>query len=190
MSAITDSEDAVLVLSTSIRPDWAQGVTNELKYTTAITTSHSGIDQRSSRRVTARKVMEFTVDGLSRAQSQEIFSVLENRGRGALIVPWWAEGLRLSVTMSAGTSCQVEVFPLADWLDIGDRILIGTDIRIVTGITGRVLTLQALGGAILWPAGTWAYPMRLAVMDRPEKAASIIRFDAARQELRFVQLDK
>lgn len=186
---MTTSEDTALVLTTTVFPDWSQGVRSFYTYEGATITAASGNEQRTSRRARARKAMEYTVDGMTANQSRDIFSVLENRGAGPLLVPWFPEGKRISVTMSAVTQAQVEVDPLDDWLEIGDRILIGTDLREVTGIADRVLTL-ATGTFTLWPSGTWAFPMRRAAIDRPEDSVAVIRFDAVAQRLRFVQLEK
>lgn len=189
MSAIVDSEDTPLSLTTTVFPDWAAEVVHRTSWTTNITKATSGLEQRQSASSRPRKTMEFTVDALSRAASQDIMSALENRGAGPLLVPWFPEGLRVSTTMSSATSVLVEVAPLDDWLPEGGKVLIGDQIRTCTGISNRTLTLQAMTGAELKAAGSWVFPMRLAAIDRPDDSASIIRFDAARTSLRFVQLE-
>jgi hypothetical protein len=189
MSSVTDSEDTELVLTTTIFPDWAQTVVHRTSWSTTTFVATSGLEQRSAKSSRPRKTMELSIDAMTRAQSQDIMSVLENRGAGPLLVPWFPEGLRVSTTMGGANSVQVEVAPLDDWMPQGAKILVGNQVRTVASVSNRTFTLEALTGATLWPAGTWVYPMRLAAIDRPEDSASIIRFDAARQSLRFVQLE-
>ena len=188
MSNFPTSESTPLALTTSVFPDWSRGVRSGWTFENAMSTAQSGLEQRFNRRTAPRKTMELTVAGLSRARNEGIIEILENRTAGPLLVPWFPEGLRVSTTMGSGTSVQLEVAPLSDWMpDDTDRVLIGDELRVVTGISDRTLTLEAMGGATLWSAGTWVFPMRLAAIDRPEEAVNLIRFDAAEQNLRFVQ---
>jgi len=189
MSSVTDSNDTALTLTTSIFPDWAQGVRHFTTRPVQVNRSRSNIQQRISRSTRAKKAMEITVDGLNQAQSENLFDTIENRGRGALLVPWFPEGLRISVGMASTTELQLEVEPLDDWgTATGTQILVGTETREIVSIAGRVVTLTADGGATQQDAGTWVYPMRRAVLDRPDDALTVIRHDAARQKLRFIQI--
>jgi hypothetical protein len=192
LTAITDTEADPLVLTTSIFPDWSQGVLASLSYASSRSASRSGLEQGHSRGKHAKKSLELTVDGMGQEAALDIFSVMENRGRGPLLIPWFSEGLRLSSSIAgAATSAQVEVAPLGDWLPgNAGQVLVGTYLRTVTGIADRVLTFAADGSAPAAAAGTWIYPMRLAAIERPDDSLAIIRHDAARQRLRFVALSK
>jgi hypothetical protein len=192
MSAIPDSDDSPLVLTTSIFPDWSEGVRNFTIWTGGQNQTRANLEQRISHSATAQKAMEITVAGLNQAQAENLFSTMENRGRGPLLVPWFPEGLRLSssIAAAAGTA-QAESAPLPDWLKgNAGSVLIGTHRRTVTSIVDRVLTFEADGSAPAVPAGTWIFPMRLAALDRPDDSLTIIRHDASRQNLRFIALTK
>lgn len=182
---IPDSEDTATQITNRIEPDWARGVTHFLTWKTDTTRSTGGIEQRTSRRATGRKAMEFFVDGMDQARAIDLLGTHEGWADGPLLVPWWPEGLRLSIDMVSVTEAQVEVEPF-DWATVGDQILIGDEVREITNIVDRVVTLQALGGSTQKTAGTWVYPMRRAALDRPDAAVRMIRHDAAREVLRFV----
>jgi hypothetical protein len=185
---ITDSEDAPTTVTTELAPDWSQGVSNFVKYRTQMQQARSGVEQRRALRNHGKRVQEYFIDGMTQAETENLLEQLDTRSSGAFLIAWWAEGLRLSITMATVNTAQVETEPLADWAGVGDTILIGDETREISAISGRVLTLVAKSGATQKAADTWVYPMRLAVFDRPDETLTLIRHDAARQAIRFVEL--
>lgn len=186
--AITDSEDTPNELTSQVYPDWWAGIDHFTAYRSQANRARSGSEQRVSGGPRCWKAMEYVVDGLNQAGAINLMASLENRGRGPLLVPWWPDGLRLSTTMATVNSAQVEVTPLADWLAGGSnpKVLIGDQVRTVTGLVDRTLTLAALTGAVQYGAAIWVYPMRPCALDNPDDALTIIRHDSKRQRLRFV----
>ncbi len=173
----------------AIMPDWGEGVRQVLIYRTDILRSRAGIEQRSQRMTRPKLGLEYVATATDEPARRRIETILAT-SRGPLHVPWWTSGVKLSVAMTAATSLTLEHVPIAEDFDqvalvyLWDRT-VGGEWRTVASRAGAVLTLTSSGVHTLFPAGSWCFPVRLAVRDRDDSLLETAHQRAASDRLLF-----
>ena len=132
--------------------------------------------------------MSYTVSSARLTANADIIAEQAARVAGPLLVPWWPDGLRISITMGTVDTAQLEVAPgLDQGMDAGDTILLGTAVRTIASRATKFLTLVTLGGSVQEPANSWVYPMRRCIL-RDQGALVNVRHNSHDLRLRFEEL--
>lgn len=185
---ITESTDAPLLLLHEIAPDWERGVYNQHSYQNEVNRTRNGREQRINYRAKPRRTMAYSVP-TARATADHLVATLGARAGAPLRIPWWPEGMRLAINMATVDEAQLEIAPgIAQGMDAGDTVLVGSAVRTIASRTEKVLTLAALGGSVQELAGAWVFPMRLAILIQGGAALSSVRHDKFEQGLRFEEI--
>ncbi len=154
----------------AIMPDWRYGIRTTIGYQTDITESRRGIEQRSQRRRRPRLTMEYRTNIDDAAAALRLETILAT-ARGPLHVPWWPSGIPLATEMPDWQHLTLETLPLDDdWSRIPMVLIwsrgLGTQWRNVASRDGVDIALEADSVThIRYPAGSFVFPIRLAVRD-------------------------
>ncbi|HIH5645901.1 TPA: hypothetical protein ACYSHR_002699 [Serratia marcescens] len=150
-----------------MEPDWAEGVSETLSWKTDVLISPSGAEQRIARRLSPRRLYEFTVLA-GNADARALETQLFHAGGVTWDMPVFPDVAVLSAPIAAGS--QVIALPAAgrDFV-VGDNLLLkqgfgmlaNQAVAQIQSIDAGSVTVTAPLGA--WPAGTWVYPLRPAV---------------------------
>tara|TARA_R110000796_G_C14571530_1_gene435821 strand:- start:55556 stop:56119 length:564 start_codon:yes stop_codon:yes gene_type:complete len=185
---IPDSTDTPTRLLGEIAPDWRVPVLSFQNYATKVARTKNGREQRVSFRPSARRVQTYTLSSARIAAGEDQVAEHADRMAGPLEVPWWAEGLRLSVTMATVNDAQLESEPGTDQgFEAGDSILVGDAVRTIASRATKFLTLDSMGGSVQETTGTWCYPLRVCI-SRDTGALQNIRHDKSDVRLRFEEI--
>lgn len=156
----------------AILPDWGEGLKQRTTYRTELSTSRRGLEQRTQHRVRPMLVIDYRAQGIHDADARKRLEAAVANFRKPLLVPWWPQGTVLQST-STDTGALLSTNPVADDWDRDGFIYlwnrsIGGEFRILASRTGRTLTLTDEGGHLAFPAGSFAFPVRLAVRERDD----------------------
>lgn len=163
----TDEPEKLAVL-----PDFGEGIRQSRIYRTTIQRSRSGIEQRARRKKTANLRIEYLESGSHDSAAAGSQQEAIRNSRKPLLVPWWAQGGRIQGGMTA-TAFNISTNPNpSDWdaeklVYLYDPAL-GGEFRTVISRSSRLFTLAAEVGSILFPEGTFVFPVRLAVREISE----------------------
>lgn len=187
--AIPQSDDTPLQILTAIEPDWAQDMLSFEGFDTVTSRSTNGREQRVNYRSKPIRTMAYTVASSQASDPTALIQTINTRTRGPVQIPWWADGLRMAITMPTVDQAQLEIEPgLQQGFEAGDEILLDAQVRTITSRAAKVLTLTAMGGSVQAAAGTWAYPLRLATMTNSADALLALRHNRSDQRLRFEEI--
>jgi len=156
----------------AIMPDWGQPVREAINYRTDIIRSRAGLEQRSQRMNRPKLGMEYTATATDEAARRRIETVLATT-RGPLLIPWWPSGLQ-TTAMPTDTSVTLETTPIGEDFDQVALVYLwsrlhGGEWRTVASRTGAALTLvHDLPVHTIYPAGSFCFPVRLAIRDRDD----------------------
>lgn len=168
------------------RPDWRVGMLERLEWRTDVLPAQRGEEQRRSLRLGPRQQVEFgfTASGNDR---RHLEAALYANGAGEWALPLWWDGLDLTAPLAQGAS-SIPLSTVLRQFAVGEWVLL-------QGPTSRdyeLIEIASVGASIglaeptarAWPAGTIAYPARLARIDG-EINLSRFTGDAAYARLRF-----
>lgn len=145
----------------AIHPDWAQGVVQGTRYRTEIQQTRAGMEQRTQHRLRPILTMEYTTT----PEAAEALERVATQTRGPILTPWWPHGLKLAVPMPSDTEITLSSAPIASewdrdgWVYLWNRS-IGGEFRQIDSRLALTITLTGTGTT--YPAGSWAFPVRLA----------------------------
>lgn len=155
----------------AIMPDWQAGVKQRTVYRTEVVRSRSGLEQRTQHRRRPILAIEYVAAGIHDAAARKRIEGVVAQSRKPLLVPWWPNGARLLQNMTSQTSALLGTNPIADdwdrdgWVFLWDRET-GSEFRQLAGRDGRTLTLTDTGAHLLFPAGAYVFPVRLAIREK------------------------
>jgi len=181
------TEDAATFLA--IPPDWAAGVSQTTTYRTDINRSRRGLEQRSQRTRRPALTMEYQWTA-NDSQARRRIENAVSQARGPLYVPWWPHGMLTQTAMTIDTEVRLESNPIAEewdrdgWLYLWHRET-GAEFRQVVSRAGSIITLSGTGPFLLFPAGSHAFPVRLATREAAEQINQIARTRTVDETLTF-----
>lgn len=150
-----------------MEPDWTDGVSETLSWKTDVMISPSGAEQRIARRLSPRRLYEFTVLA-GHTDARMLENQLFLAGGITWDMPVFPDVAQLSAPISAGS--QVIAIPTSgrDFV-VGDNLLLKDGFGMMA--RQQVATIQSLDAQSItvtsalsaWPAGSFLYPMRPAV---------------------------
>lgn len=182
------ADDAAIELA--ILPDWGDGIESRTMWTTLITRSRRGIEQRTRKRATPRLIMTYTPAQLHGLNAFGRLDALRTYSRSVLFVPWWPSGLVIS-GMASETSLTVASTPMAGEWEEGRVFLwsaaAGGQFRTVASRTASNFTLEAEAGATVYSSG-YAFPVRAALLEGGEALLRDPRHSTASGMLTFKTL--
>ncbi|WP_347253452.1 hypothetical protein [Leminorella grimontii] len=165
-------------------PDWADGITETLEWKTDILQSQSGAEQRIARRLSPRRLFEFSY--VAASQERATFeNALARAGAMRWLMPIWQDIAWLNAPLPVGAS----FIPLAtngrDY-QAGTSVLLQStqswlaeyEVATVAAVSDAGLTLTA-PLARAWATGTAIYPLYAAELTDPptiaRRSSSVIR---------------
>lgn len=150
-------------------PNWAQEVTENLEFLTAVHQSYRGAEQRIARRLSPRRTFEFQVL-VSHLARQQFDQALYAYGARVWAMPVFTDGMDLSHAVMPGTMALTLDTAGRDFTEGGRVLLMGQDgqreTAEITEITPTQLTLKrAIQGH--YHIGARLYPIRSAILTDP-----------------------
>jgi hypothetical protein len=148
----------------SIKPNWANGITERLSWLTDVIASTWGTEQRRALRLSPRREFEMTFNPVNQARSY--FDLwLHRLGSQEFMVPLFHDAGRLSAGIAAGAVSIPFDTTYREFVDGGLAILIGDDPFTfdkvaITGVFADHITVAAGGITRAWSKGTRAHPLR------------------------------
>jgi hypothetical protein len=177
-------------------PAWEKGVELEQNMGGHIDTSRSGLEQRQQRRFRSGWKMTYraALDGTTAKQR-------EARARAEIVaplwVPFWTEkGITANpMTVMAPNTLNLDRIVTQDFFTVADYVLLrhptlGDEFRRIEdwGVNSQQIILEALGGAILFPALTAIYPCRLCVRSQGMAEMQRHHVDSTTESLTYATL--
>ena len=159
----------------TIRPNWAQGVTERLEWLTDVLSSDYGDEQRRSVRISPRRSFEITMNP-TRNQRTFLDLMMHRLGSEEWLAPIWHDQAALTAAVVAtGTRLPIDN-TYREFLD-GGLALVFKDaftwevVSVVTqDDTGLDLDIALDGG---WPARTKVYPLRRMLIETDTKLSAL-----------------
>lgn len=155
-----------------MEPDWTGGVTETLEWKTDVLQSPTGAEQRISRRLSPRRMFEFSVLA-GDADRQWLENAVWQAGGSEWAMPVFPDVTSLTGSVTAGAT-QLQVDTAGRDFSAGGTVLLKNAesmsspaaLVTVSEVSAGVLTLsQPLAAG--WLAGTAVYPVRPAVLTDP-----------------------
>lgn len=146
-------------------PAWEMGVQLDQTLAADIQTSRSGLEQRQAR--TSRSRLRLTYSAhLTAAQRADRIERMLAEVRAPLQVPIWPKGGLVSAmadvaTLTLGRTAGIDYYQPGHWILLTTATAL--QFRQIASRAGAVLTLEAMVGATLFPAGSRVYPCRLCL---------------------------
>jgi hypothetical protein len=150
-----------------MEPDWTDGVTETLSWKTDVLISPTGAEQRIARRLSPRRVYEFTVQA-AEADARALETQLFHAGATEWDLPVFPDVAVLASPIAAG-SYQVNVPTLGRDFVAGDNLLLKVGFGMMaTMATAQIQAINSNSVTVTaplsaWPQGTLVYPLRPAV---------------------------
>ncbi len=173
----------------AIAPDWSAGVAQTTTYRTDINRSRRGLEQRSQRTRRPALTMEYQWTA-NDAQARRRIENAVSQARGVIHVPWWPHGMLTQTEMISSTEVRLDSNPIAEewdrdgWIYLWHRET-GAEFRQVVSRNGALITLTGAGPFLLFPAGSHAFPVRLATREAAEQINQIAHTRTADETLTF-----
>lgn len=147
----------------SIKPNWANGITETLAWLTDVMISPSGAEQRRSVRLTPRRSFEFTANPVNEERTF-LDLCLEQLGNETWMLPLWHDKARLSTQAEIGDTRLVFDTRYREYV-VGGSAILYTDafdyqVVTITAIDDSGLDVNAIGTVA--PQGQEIYPLQPA----------------------------
>lgn len=166
-------------------PDWSAAVTETLSWQTDVLTSPTGAEQRIARRMTPRRLFEFTVE-LTGTERRAFENLLWLAGGSVWDLPVFPDVATLQTPVTASATFIPVETAGRDFI-AGDNVLIQSldgehETPVITGVQADGLTISELSRS--WSPGANVYPLRPAFLTDPP-ARSRQTGELARWQVRF-----
>jgi hypothetical protein len=171
----------------SIRPNWASGITETLEWLTDVSTSDTGTEQRTARRLSPRRSFEATYNPV-RNERTFLSLILDRFVAQPFYYPLWHDKARLTSGVAAGGNRVEFDNTFREFTDGGLAILYrdAFDYEVISiatqDDTGLDLAVP-LDGA--WSVRSVIYPIRKALMD-PSSNFDALTSRVGQAQLRFM----
>ena len=158
------NSDNTSPLPVTDEPDWGKPVIVTFTHSTQVFGSRAGKEQRKRIRRSPKSSITYTVSGLTLAQAQTAMDAASAQYARLCIVPFWTEGT-VTITSIFANAVTVGVDPRRDFFAPGQYVYLddGTTqyFRLISSVSGRILTLTADGSSPAFGANARIFPCRL-----------------------------
>jgi len=186
--AKADTDDTPL--EQALEPDWREGISLEVHWSSSVNRSWSGRDQRQRKWEEPQLKMTYRRSGLTATQARARILSLRTEARQPIKCPWWPDGVPLQSNMPSVTAASLDQNPVHNWDGI-DLVWIwdrdnGGEFRDLTLVSGRDLTFSGTGTQ--YNAGAIVFPCRLCVRQLSDRQVEPINIATGTEQVSYKTL--